>query len=967
MTAPAHKLVRTLCAFLLAATLVPAAAFADDGTATEGAAGLPAEAAATSTESPAEGPAPANEAAPQAAVAEDDSPFELGTIDEDDLQSLETTVDEPASLLARFMSFFSAREASPVKLAPGNHAKWIDRIDDTDMPWVQAFYDGLIEASDNDGQGDYLIDDKYLTNTPFDGMSRVTASSQVGDACFIPKKGTSAAGEGDGTVKEVVFPSILAAKVPSDDPHSDEDIQAYITETYGAFDRDNPQCFWRNRHFAVTDAVYDDGTYRYYGFILRAATRMAGSDTTSIWTPRAAEYGTETSIKDAIGQYDNAIASITGSMTPADNASDYYKVKFLNDWLVDNNRYNSNSLSQLEGANKMCAWSALSALTKGQGEKAPVCEGYARALQALCIEVGVPCTLADGRTAMASPDGTGQQNGEPHMWNNVQVEGQWYGADPTWGKSYLLVGSNTLDRTRTMSNKFMTNGLSFINGPALSTTDYSYSEDKQDPRVTTPSGLTASYGDTLGNVKFGPLPAGDTPGTWSWSDPSRSVGEPGTRTFAAVFTPNDTSAYRVINRDLTVTVSPKRTTANVNLTGGSTTYTGHPIEPDVKVIVDGAVLPPSAYTVSFRDNVNAGTATVEVAPTGSGGYSFEPVTATFVIGKAPDRVTFGGSLTGNPTIGINDGPVALSASCESGITDIDFSIESGDAATIITSAGAPSLKAQKLGSVVVRATSAGDANHEGSSTTCTVTVKAPEFSAPEGTTAMPSVDPDYRIAAKGGLAERSLDKLTTASSLFEEGADNKAKQAKVATELVDATRAIMPDVRADQTAVYDVTLFRLKEDAATGEWKWSEMEYASDFPKEGIEVNLGFPTDGLSADTHTFAAAHMFTTTMSGFEPGQVETPEVRVDEYGVHFTVHGFSPMSVSWQEGKAGTGNLQQAGLSNSPGGASGNLAKTGDNLPIVALVIVVVVAAAGAAGVAIYRRRKAQAEPQDPSQDS
>ena len=111
----------------------------------------------------------------------------------------------------------------------------------------------------------------------------------------------------------------------------------------------------------------------------------------------------------------------------------------------------------------------------------------------------------------------------------------------------------------------------------------------------------------------------------------------------------------------------------------------------------------------------------------------------------------------------------------------------------------------------------------------------------------------------------------------------------------------------------------------------------------------------------------MFTTTMSGFEPGQVETPEVRVDEYGVHFTVHGFSPMSVSWQEGKAGTGNLQQAGLSNSPGGASGNLAKTGDNLPIVALVIVVVVAAAGAAGVAIYRRRKAQAEPQDPSQDS
>lgn len=954
MTAPAHKFLRTLCAFLLAATLVPTAALADEGdAATEGAAVLPAVAAVQAADEAAPEPADGNAPEPEATDEGAEDAFELGTIDEDDLQSLETTVEEPASLLARFMSFFSARATSPVKLAEGNHAKWIDRIDDSDMPWVQAFYDGLIEASDNDGQGDYLIDDKYLTLAPFDGMPRVSADSQVGDACFIPKKGSTASESG----AEVVFPCILAAKVPSSDPHSDEDIQAYITETYGAFDRDNPQCFWRNRHFAVTDAVHDDGTYRYYGFILRARVSINGSLQT--WNPRAAEYGSAADIKAAIGQYDAAIASITGSMTPADQSSDYYKVKFLNDWLVEHNRYNANSLSQLEAANKMCAWSALSALTQGQGEKAPVCEGYARAMQALCDAVGVPCTLADGHTTTSAPDGSGQQNGEPHMWNNVQVDGQWYGVDPTWGKAYLLVGSDTLNRTRTVGNKFMDTGLSFINGPVLSVADYANDDEKQDPRITVPTGLTATYGDVLGNVGFGSLPAGDTPGTWSWSYPTRAVGDVGQRAFPAVFTPDDTSAFRTVTRDVTISVEPKRVTANVNLTGGSTTYTGSPIEPDVEVIVDGTVLAPGSYSVSFRDNVNAGTATAVVTATGTGNYTFDEVSATFVIGKAYDRISFSGALTGNPTIGINDAPVALSASCDSGATDISFSIESGDAATIISSTGAPSLKPQKLGKVVVRAESTGGPNHEGASTTCTVTVEAPTFTAPEGTTAMPSVNPEYRIAAKGGLATRSLDKLTTASSLFEEGADDSAKQAKVATELVEATRVIMPDVRADQTAVYDVSLFHLKQDAASGSWQWEEVEYVSDFPSEGVEVNLGFPTEGLSADTHTFAAAHMFTTTMSGFEPGQVETPEVRVDEYGVHFTVHGFSPMSVSWQEGAGGSGgSLQQAGLSNTGSSASsGNLAKTGDDLPVAALAVVVLLAAGGAGAVAARRRRMQQ----------
>lgn len=49
-----------------------------------------------------------------------------------------------------------------------------------------------------------------------------------------------------------------------------------------------------------------------------------------------------------------------------------------------------------------------------------VCEGYARAVQLLLNQAGVPCMLATGTA------------GGAHMWNLVRIDGQWYHADPTW-------------------------------------------------------------------------------------------------------------------------------------------------------------------------------------------------------------------------------------------------------------------------------------------------------------------------------------------------------------------------------------------------------------------------------------------------------------------------------------------------------------------------------------------------------
>ena len=71
---------------------------------------------------------------------------------------------------------------------------------------------------------------------------------------------------------------------------------------------------------------------------------------------------------------------------------------------------------------------------------------------------------------------------------------------------------------------------------------------KANPEYTVPTGLTATYGDTLAKVE---LPTG-----WAWKDAeTTSVGNAGTRTFKAVFTPADTVNYNTVEADVTVEVA----------------------------------------------------------------------------------------------------------------------------------------------------------------------------------------------------------------------------------------------------------------------------------------------------------------------------------------------------------------------------------------------------------------------------
>ena len=111
-----------------------------------------------------------------------------------------------------------------------------------------------------------------------------------------------------------------------------------------------------------------------------------------------------------------------------------------------------------------------------------------------------------------------------------------------------------------------------VEGTDAAVTEAAYVEvkiAKTAPTAAAPGGLTAEYGQTLADVSLADKnPAGNTAGSWTWADASASVGNVGTNSFKATFTPEDTTNYTTVeNIDVQVTVSKK--TANITAPEGS--------------------------------------------------------------------------------------------------------------------------------------------------------------------------------------------------------------------------------------------------------------------------------------------------------------------------------------------------------------------------------------------------------------
>ena len=89
---------------------------------------------------------------------------------------------------------------------------------------------------------------------------------------------------------------------------------------------------------------------------------------------------------------------------------------------------------------------------------------------------------------------------------------------------------------------------------------------------------------------------------------------------------------------VSVTIKPKEITPAITLNPASFVYDGTAKTPAVTVADDGKTIAGTEYSVSYRDNVNAGTATVTVSDNNGGNYIVNG-TATFEITKKAPTVT----------------------------------------------------------------------------------------------------------------------------------------------------------------------------------------------------------------------------------------------------------------------------------------------------------------------------------------
>lgn len=176
--------------------------------------------------------------------------------------------------------------------------------------------------------------------------------------------------------------------------------EAEAKKLYAAFTRDNPQFFYIGNVYGF-DGHQSGGSSRFTAFKL-------------VYTMNAAERKEARIALDAV--VDDLISVLS------ETATDFEKELALHDALAARCTYDGTAAGAAAPAETYPeAFSAYGALVQGRA----VCEGYARAMQLLLHEAGIPSTVVTGF----------DENRQPHMWNFVTIDGRNYHLDVTWDDS----------------------------------------------------------------------------------------------------------------------------------------------------------------------------------------------------------------------------------------------------------------------------------------------------------------------------------------------------------------------------------------------------------------------------------------------------------------------------------------------------------------------------------------------------
>ena len=233
--------------------------------------------------------------------------------------------------------------------------------------------------------------------------------------------------------------------------------------------------------------------------------------------------------------------------------------------------------------------------------------------------------------------------------------------------------------------------------------DLTYEKGKEQELVTvgTATGGTVMYSKTGAEGSYSEtIPTGENAGTYT----------------VYYMVKGDANHDDTTPQQMTATIKPKEITPAITLDTDSYEYDGAAKTPTVTVkdgetVIDGPGTSKPEYSVSYRDNVNVGTATVVISDANGGNYTVNG-TASFTITKAAPTVT---APTGKTDLKYNGASQELVNAGVTGDGTVEYSVNGGNYSAAIPTASA-------VGEYEIKYMVKGDANHS-DTTAQTLTVK----------------------------------------------------------------------------------------------------------------------------------------------------------------------------------------------------------------------------------------------------
>ncbi len=193
-----------------------------------------------------------------------------------------------------------------------------------------------------------------------------------------------------------------------------------LVELYNAFVRDNPVFFHVGTVYGYTGRQHGDDR------------RFTSIKLT--YTMNAAQR------KTAVEEFRLVTEELLSAVTP--DMSAFRMELTLHDALTARCTYDTETAEADNPLENATAFTAYGALVEGRA----VCEGYARAMQYLLVQAGIPATVVGGKDS----------DGHPHMWNMLLLDGAAYHLDVTWNDAdplgtyaYFNLSDTELHRSHT--------------------------------------------------------------------------------------------------------------------------------------------------------------------------------------------------------------------------------------------------------------------------------------------------------------------------------------------------------------------------------------------------------------------------------------------------------------------------------------------------------------------------------------